>query len=272
MANKLRVEAKVENLGNVYRIDAPFNRALTALRQNGMRKPISNRDLAYARIQEGKESSVCTDGSYTSAGFVYFKDSNPIFVLNSPLLNARLAEKATQANREGRYFSTNDSRIYEQCLKQAEKDKDLEPEKRKAQVLPSRQNFSVSMTENKEVMQVAFKDVAQEYLTFLEQEVIPVYLIDKGVVDTNTGTILTQAWLRGLVSQSGLDGDGGYLDYVDAVRGVRNTSASQGASVAKETGFSHTQYFNALRKRLVQSGVRLDKSLDALVMKDLEAN
>jgi hypothetical protein len=52
---KPKLEATVESLGNIYRVEAPFDEALEALTAQNARI-ISARDLAYARISQGEDS------------------------------------------------------------------------------------------------------------------------------------------------------------------------------------------------------------------------
>lgn len=49
----LTIEDKIENLGTVSYVKAPFDKALQTLTQNGYTL-ISTQDLAYARTKEGK--------------------------------------------------------------------------------------------------------------------------------------------------------------------------------------------------------------------------
>ena len=221
---KAVLEAEVEGVGKILGVDAPFDEALASLKTEGVKYPISARDLAYSRIQKGKRSSLSTNGSYTKEGFLYAKDSPVLVSLASPLLNLGLAREATQANRNGSYFSTQDIQIYDKAMTQAEKDKNKSPEKRKVLILPSRNNFSISATENFDVLQGLLKDQAEKYLEFNGQD-IPVYLVDKNTVDSQKGTLLTQLWFRDLDSGSVLIGNGRNLDYSDRVRGVRVSGA-----------------------------------------------
>ncbi len=207
--------------GKILRVNAPFDEALPALKQSGCKYPISARDLAYARMEKGKEHSLNTNGSYTKHGFLYLKGENPLVALNSPLLESSLAIHATQANRDGRYFSTPNEQMYEKFAKIAEQDKSKEPEKRRVLVLPSSQNFTISQSQNFDVLRGVLKDVAKQYLEFNGQD-IPVYLVGDDVVGKQKGTLLTQMWFRWLDSdnRSALDGNYWDLNYIDRVRGV----------------------------------------------------
>jgi hypothetical protein len=220
------VEAEVRNKV-IIRVDSPFDVALAGLRSKGIESPMTSEELAYARTyaQEGKESSLITNGSYTKAGFVYIKGENPIRVINSPLLDKSLAEQATQANRNSQYFSTENTKMYEQFAKLAEKDKHKEPEKRKAVILPSRSQFQISPTQNPVVFANIFGKSGKEYLTFLGFDNLTVYPVDKSTVDAQTGTILTQEWLSRLDYDSNVGGADWYLDCDVTVRGVKSLTA-----------------------------------------------
>ena len=56
-------ESNVEGLGIIQGVAKPFGEALKTIKDAGA-NPISARDLAYARIQKGNNSSLCTKGSY----------------------------------------------------------------------------------------------------------------------------------------------------------------------------------------------------------------
>ena len=100
---KPELEAKIKGLGEIYRVDKPFNEALESLKEQKA-KVISSRELAYARIKEGRNSSLSNNGSYTREGFLYLKNEPVLLDLNSPLLDLQLAEKAVEGNRKGNYF------------------------------------------------------------------------------------------------------------------------------------------------------------------------
>ncbi len=191
-------------------------------------------ELAYTRIQTGKQSSLCNNGSYISAGFSYLKEELPLFSFNSPLLNQELAEKAVKANRNGNYFTTLDKILYIKQREIAEMDKTKDPEKRRVLILPERKNFVISPTENQKILYAIFnsrnnkipvEDLAGKYLKFLNQDNILVNLIDPKTVDSLEGTVLTQAWLYGLGGRSGLGGGSRSLKYGSRVRGVQKETA-----------------------------------------------
>lgn len=227
------VEAEVKGK-RILRIDAPFDVSLDSLRKMGIKSPMTSEELAYARTYhpDGKQSSLMTRGSYTRAGFAYLKGENPIRALNSPLLNSFLAKQATQVNREERYFATENEKMYEKLSKLADEDRNKNPKERRAMILPSRNLFGISASQNPEVFANIFGKAGKEYLSFLGFDSLKVYLVDSKLVDSQIGTILTQEWLGGLGYDSNVDGYRG-LDCNDAVRGV---SFVTGEASSQKTG------------------------------------
>lgn len=250
MALKPAKEAEVEGVGRILRIDTPFDAAVKAMEKVGA-ELIDTRDLAYARIKTGKNSSLSDNGSYTIAGYLYAANEPPLRARISPLLDADLAKKAVRANREGRYFST-DAGIYNKYLKMAKEDKSKKPEKRRVIILPSRETFSISPSTNKDVFSAAFEDVGVEYLSFIGQDSIKVYTVDKNTVDGQDGTILTQEWFLRLGDESGLVGLDRGLGYDDRVRGV--LKEGDGASGRKIEAYTPKQ-LNAALKSLKMQGL-----------------
>ena len=115
-------EAKVEGLGDIYEVSAPFDESMKALRVQGIRQPITSRDLAYARREAGKRSSLCSYGSYTREGFEYAKDQPVLLKLKSRILtNQGIMKQAVEVNRNCNYFAMG-KEIYEQDSEQAQKD------------------------------------------------------------------------------------------------------------------------------------------------------
>ena len=220
---KPTLEAEVEGLGEIYRIDRPFNKALESLREQKT-KVISSRELAYARIKEGGDSSLFNYGSYTREGFLYLKNEPVLVALNSPLLDLQLAEQAFEASRKENYFLT-DKKVYEQYKEQAEQDKNKILQERKVLILPKRENYEIptnKFNEN-ELTLFLFKDQAENYGNFLRENEIsemPVWLLDKNYVNSKEGSILTQLWLLDLGNWSVVVGYYGYFVYDCRVRGV----------------------------------------------------
>jgi len=249
------VEATAKQ-GRILRVDVPFDEAVTVLRQVGCRYPISVKDLALARMEKGKSHSLSQNGSYIREGVLYFQDAQPILALNSPLLDLGLAKQAVQANREGRYFSTQDGKMYEKFAKLAEQGKNQEPEKRKAFYLPKANcTLTKEDADFNNILRSLFKGekAVDNYLEFNGQG-IPLYVVDPSTVKAQKGTLLTQLWFRDLDSGSGLDGSG-YLYDDDGVRGVLRDSERATASEVKPTKMPYTPSQLTQMSKLIQ-GVR----------------
>ena len=236
---KPELEAKVEGLGEIYRLNIPFDQALESLKEFGIKTPTSARELAYSRIKEGRMSSLSSNGSYTREGFLYLKDEPILLALNSPLLDLELARQAVEANKKGNYF-LSDSKIYIEQKEIAENDKSKKPEQRSVLILPKRENYNIPITafNEDELTLFLFKDKAEDYGMFLRENKIneiPVLLVDKNYVDSQEQSVLTQLWLRGLDGRSGLDGYDRGLDYSGRVRGVFEKAGEAGRTREKPT-------------------------------------
>ena len=256
------IEAQVEGLGNILRVDAPFDEALIALQDKGVRHPTSTYELVDSRLQFPKSHSLNDNGSYNKEGFLYAKSQPGLLVLNSPLLDIKLARVATQFNREGRYFSTENTELYGQYNKIAKDDENKAPEEREVLELPSRRPFPISSRENEDIFRALFKNKGQQYLEFIRLDKIMVYPVASDTIDSQSGTLLTQLWLRGLGS-SFVVGDSGSLGY-DLVRGV---SVSGEASVPKiEDQKIKTYTPNQLSTALQNLGI---SSLEKQILEEL---
>ena len=244
---KPRLEAKVEGLGRVYEVEAPFDKALQSLKSLGI-SPISLRDLVYARIKEGSISSLSNDGSYVKQGIISGRNQLPLIVENSPLLNRELAIEAVASSGDGEYFRLQDKGRYEKILIQADQEKKKDPEKRKILILPSMTNFTISRTENFDIARGLLKDQAEKYLSFLEKDkgisVINFYVIDPHIVKKSENPIITQLWLGSLGNKSGFDGCRS-LYYGCRVRGVLKKTGE--ASSQKIEAYTPKQIARALR-------------------------
>ena len=224
----VEAEAQVKDLGKVVRVTEPFDKALQTLEQQGIRTPINARDLAYARIQEGRASPLCNCGSYVREGVLYVPDKT-LFIRNSLLLRKKVSEQAVEAHRSGNEFYV-DEKFVKQYQEQAEKDKDKEPQKRKVLTLNKMKTFEISTDKftDEELTLWLFGDQTEDYGNFLRENKInemPVYL--SGNSDRN---FANQLWLSYLDGRSYLSGDIGNLYNSDDVRGVLKELAKPVAS------------------------------------------
>ena len=248
----LKVIADVKDLGKVVEVAVAFDAELKQLSQGNARL-ISPRDEAYARLQtRGKEKIGKSYGTWATAGFEYAKEQLPVLRLRSRLLNQRLAKKAVQENRQGRYFHTDSTEEYETSAEQAEKDKEKDPEKRKVLVLPSITKFTISDKDNWEIYQAILKDQAKPY--FELNGPITIYPVGVREVDSQDGTLMTQMWFSGLGVRSGLGGGRG-LGCVCWARGVLKTGRASRVAVGSQTKLPYTSKQLDKNSRIVQ-GVR----------------
>ena len=241
------VEATAKQ-GRILRVDVPFDEAVTVLRQVGCRYPISVKDLALARMEKGKSHSLSQNGSYIREGVLYFQDAQPILALNSPLLDLGLAKQAVQANREGRYFSTQDGKMYEKFAKLAEQGKNQEPEKRKAFYLPKANcTLTKEDADFNNILRSLFKGekAVDNYLEFNGQG-IPLYVVDPSTVKAQKGTLLTQLWFGDLGYRSVLNGDRD-LYCGSGVRGVPDSA--EGTAAKNSEVYSPAQISAVLKTK-----------------------
>lgn len=222
MEYQLQTEAVLRDGRKIKYVNAPFDAALSLIQQKNGRL-ITSQELAKARMQFPREHSLNTNGSYTRAGYAYKKGELPIRAALSPLIeNSDLAKLAVEANRSGRYFLIEDTKLYDGLREKAEQDKKrkITPVKRRAFILPSREKFYVSPDENSDVFEAIFGKNGDKYLKFLGLERITVHPVPASEVDKFSGSTLTQEWLRVLGTRSHVVGHDTCLDSYDRVRGV----------------------------------------------------
>ncbi|MCX6741818.1 MAG: hypothetical protein NTX24_01420 [Candidatus Pacearchaeota archaeon] len=203
---------------DIIRRNAPFDQVLEAFGKENVTLA-SEQDVAFARRR-----GLCSDGSYVASGFEYKAGAKPLWTRNSTLSkNAQLAKEAVQANALGKYLSTSDTKIYDEHLNVAEQEQKQgkSPEERSVLILPERDKFVISPTQNQETFDGILGSEGAKYLDHLKRNGLTVYPVDKNIVDAQVGTILTQSWFRSLGRESVLVGYGRSLDCGSAVRGVR---------------------------------------------------
>ena len=186
--------ANVKGLGQVVEADSNFYTNLQELEQAGA-SLISPRNEAYARLNSNIGKNY---GTWTTAGLEYVKGEKPILRLDSRLLNPELAKQAAEANRNGKYFSTENIKEYEESLKQAEQDKNKDPKERNVIILPSREVFDISLTENSEVLECLLKDQAKAYSEI--KKVLTFYPVSKETIDEQNGNCNQKLWRKGVSS------------------------------------------------------------------------
>ena len=250
-ATKLRPEneATVPQVGTVLYVNAPFDQAYEAIRDaNGTLA--SSRDVARARIHPGARHSVSQYGSWVKEGFIYTAKQNPLFVLESPLVDAQRARDATSAHRSGKDFYLDD-KTAKMYLDQLDEDAQKAPEARRVIRFGTNQNHNIPTNRfaDDEVTRFLFKDAAAEYGSFLASQGItemPVWLTDKDHVNKQKASFVRQLWLHGLDDdiRSGINGSYGDLFDDCRVRGVRPSNAAEGRvrEVSADSGNSELAY------------------------------
>ena len=174
---------------------------------------------------------------FTRSARIYSPDEEPIWILDSPLLNQEEAQKAVDGNREGkRYHITKE--CYQDVARRAK-------HRNGAMQLPSRTSFSVSLDENLDVLEFAVgKRPAKTYLKRLRDEkdinsvqfclIVPDN-VDK--VDIAKGPFVQQSWFYDRA-------DGSYLGDLDLHYGKRTFEVRRSSDVAQ----GHARQISAGRK------------------------
>lgn len=237
MKNQLPVIAHVKGLGQIVEVCSEYHMELQQLMESGARL-ISPRDEAYTRLYtRNKEAIGIVYGTRTTGGFEYAKGQLPILRIHSRLNDLKLAKLAVIANKKRNYFHTKSTEEYEESMKEAEKDKNKDPEDRNVIVLPSRDAFMISDKQHWEIYEAVLKDQAKSYFEY--NGPIPVYPIEKETVDSQRGTILNVLWFRSFEGQSIFYGFSRNLNHDDRARGVFNDD-TENTKKSESNGLSYT--------------------------------
>ncbi|MGV8150525.1 MAG: hypothetical protein ACP5NV_02235 [Candidatus Woesearchaeota archaeon] len=210
-------EVNVEGLGKIfYCNDSAYDKASYAVLEESD-ELITFRDLAYARIQEGKNSSVSQNGSYVKEGSLFVPNANNkrIWLRESLVyINPALAVNAHSKGKE--YLLSEDFNV-DVHLEHVGRDNYF--------ILKDTSNVPTNRFGEDERTVWAFQDQAENYGKFLEgagKSSISIYMHtgnDKHI-DKQSRPFANQLWLRGLVDDSSVKG-GRSLDYDSWVRGVQ---------------------------------------------------
>lgn len=187
------VEAKyietIKRLGKVYVSEASFDKQLGALREIGIKYPISVRDASYARLYGENEISKLY--TRTCHAPICAKDSPTIIARISPLIsNSEMASKAVEAHRNNQYpvFDNNFS-IYGKWEKIAKKDKNKKPENMSAIILDDRNDYRI----DKDSREARFfwKDTREDYFkNKVSESSVLIWQISVNSIDSAKGTII----------------------------------------------------------------------------------
>jgi len=207
---------EIKGLGKVGIVYNSFDKQLKEFKEAGAKFPyvMDIRNMAYMRLNKGSK-----DGARTCHAPIYAKDSPIIIARVSPLIkDFKMAEQAVKANRNGNYFVTNDTEVYDKYAEIAEKDKSKDPKKRSAFILPSKESSfilpskeSYLIRQNSEEAQALFKDTKEEYFETFCKNGINFYPVSKDFVNNQKGSLVESLWFWRPSDDSGLDGYNKYL-------------------------------------------------------------
>ena len=240
----------VEGLGEVV---TSSGNLVTIVKDLGGRL-ISVRDEAYARIQtEGYISK--SEGTLVSMVVSYLKGEYPVLE-KKEIFPLGLAKRLVKANSQTKYYSTPTSKAYDRVREKAEKEEKLgiEPAKRTAIILPSRENFLMSSTNHVDEGAFIFEDMAKPDKKTGRKSYFQLYgsiemlLLDADTVDgkepnlltAQNGTIQNYVWFGKL-----LDGLGSDL-FGDFYRGA-DGQGSRSRGVVKKSAKGVSQKISALQ-------------------------
>jgi len=166
-----------------------------------------------------------------------------LFIRNSPILNQKLAQKATQAHRNSDRFYIGDNLI-EKYQEQIEEDKNKNLTKKRVLSLDKRRKFSLPTNrfKSEELTLWLFKDLAEDYGNFLKDKnikQITIYLDNKDYINHQGKPYANQLWLDSLGCSSNVSGDHWSLDCANRVRGVLE-SCEAGAKNLHSTKLPYT--------------------------------
>ena len=222
---------EIKGLGKVGMVCNSFDKQLKEFKEAGAKFPyvMDVRNIAYMRLNKGPE-----DGARTCHAPIYAKDSPIILVRVSPLIkDFKMAEQAVKSNRNGNYFVTNDTEVYDKYAKIAEKDKSKNPEKRLALILPSKEKYIISP--NSEEAQALFKDTGKKYFETFCKNGINFYPVSKDFVNIQKGSLVGYLWFRLPDGDSDLDVGNRDLDDGSRAFGVLPETSEAGSKKIPES-------------------------------------
>src|SRR3989344_1641074 len=249
-----------------------FSEALKELKSRKIKqKVIPFEQNAQLRIQEGREAYISQNGNYVREGCIYYQGEAGILVPNSPFLtNSKMLQCAIEENRQGRYFSTPNKRLYEKFSQQAQQDASKAPKERRAVFMPSDNTFEVSQKQNSEIFELL--GLSQAYLDFVKQDSLSFFPVGQKTLEGYFGTVPTQLWFGWLVGGSVLCGNDHGLDLVGRVRGVRQLDSSHiSANASQKNSQPRSELYDSgkIRQALVELGF---SGLEAQLFKSLRTN
>lgn len=171
----------------------PFDTALAEL-TNDNYQLISLAQNAQLRLEAGARHEISQYGNYVEQGAVHHEGEKGIVLAKSYLLvDEKLICLAVEANRKGKYFSTESKDLYDLLRKQVDDDSSKPPCERRAMFIPSNYGrFFLSPTQNPELFEMLLGERRKEYLRFVSREALPFHPTHPQMFSHYLGTILTQ--------------------------------------------------------------------------------
>ena len=222
---------EVKGLGKVGIVYNSFDKQLKEFKEAGAKFPyiMDVRTMAYMRLNKGPK-----DVARTCHAPIYAKDSPIIIARVSPLIkDFKMAEQAVEANRNGNYFVTENTEVYDKYVEIAEKDKNKDPGKRRALILPSKETYLIKP--NSEEAQALFKDTKEEYFETFCKNGINFYPVSKDFVNIQKGSLVGYLWFRLPDGDSDLDGGNRDLDDGSRAFGVLPETSEAGSKKIPES-------------------------------------
>jgi len=220
----------VKGLGIVYQVNAPLDEQISAFKRAGVEHPylVTPEETATIRL-----AGMSNDFTRTSMAPVGVKGENPILYRASPLMNPAMASLAVIAHRNGKRFALP-REFYEAVRQFAEEDRGLEPEDRRAIVLSSAENYS--LTPEMEDTRFILGKPMQKYFDRFKHTSIPFLNLETKDVSKNECAV-NYLWFNRPDNDSQLYARNRYLDNEHRAFGVRRDAVSN----AQNSGYSLTE-------------------------------
>jgi len=205
----------VEGLGDVYQVGAPLDKQIQAFEKVGIKAPYLPSLEQVARI---RLSGLSNDSSRTSIAPIAIKGEPTILSKDSPLMNPLMASYAVSQHKNGKYPSFQGTDIYEQAREIAIEDRLLSPEKRRAIILPSNEDFILTPQTEEAIFLLG--EATQEYFNRFSNGQISFYNVKQS---EKNQTLVNYLWFGGPCYDSGVYARGRGLGGGDRSFGVLET-------------------------------------------------
>jgi hypothetical protein len=213
-----RRETYVKGLGTVLYSEGPFDETLDELKSYNA-EIISASQLAFARMQRGKDHSLSENGSYVKEGILYVPNAEIKRVLLRDSLVLENPKKATEAHRKNQEFFLGKDFNVNDFIESLPKDDRL--------FLCYTNSIPTDRFGEDGYTVWAFGESAKDYGLFLKDAGISSITFnsdDTDLIQSHRRPYANQLWFYGLGSDSNINGDYGSLNFNDRVRGVRRVN------------------------------------------------